>query len=113
MNPKIKEAQENYVMPPVEKGDDVLFRYGDSTAEEAVVAKVLEVGTQAITCAVMTKSTSYYDVFHGVKHATDPTRRDLDGNGVWDYTPRLARLIDLEEKVTQLLKEIGPINKSR
>jgi hypothetical protein len=113
MNPKVKEARENYTMPPVEKGDTVLFRYGDSPAEESVVAKVLVVGSQAITVAVITQSTSYFDVFHGVKHSTDPTRKELDGNGVWDYTPRLARTIEMEQKLAQLLNEIGPLNKSR
>lgn len=85
--------------PPVpELNDDVLW-YPEPGAEPQA-AKVTRVGILTITVNILDPATYNLRIRDGVRHVSDPAlarlSEEVRQQGVWDWTPRMKRLIELE-----------------
>ena len=102
-----------YLMPHVECGDAVLWHDGDE-AEPTAMALVTQVGTDAVTLAVLGEGYHNFLVKTGVRHRDHPDKNAIRAtdSGVWThrtgFLKLLQRLEDMEEQLMILRGAAAP-----
>lgn len=76
-----------FTMPPIAKGDVVLWKHNHGSAEQAP-AIVTDVGQSGISVLMFAPGQRQGTVRDGVRHSTDPANKTVISSdvGVWDYT---------------------------
>ena len=95
----VSQDPRNYVPPPVEAGQVVLWSYGQG--ERPTPALVISVATKTLNLSIHMDSIKDHVLKNGVRHINDPILRTQPAHdqGVWDLTPRDKRLNALLESL--------------
>lgn len=99
--PVAKPAAEQYVPPPIQIGDTVLFWRGPET-KAAVTAHVTGVGEKVIAVSVFVPGSINVFPESGVRHKSDPDRGRYETSPLWDYTPQHKAYLALQERLNRL-----------
>lgn len=97
----------SFKMPPVKKGQMVLWYPAGIRKEDAAAAVVTNVGHDTVCLALVVKDCPTLQPRDGVRHMTDPalTKADVQENGGWDYTDE-TRENQLLQRVVQEMQVV-------
>jgi hypothetical protein len=99
-----------FVMPEVEVGQDVWWYAQGDLGQPPCAAKVTGVGQGSLCLSIFQPASYNLAIRDGVRHVTDPRRRDSPDvleSGLWDYTDRDKKRVEMERRIQALQKSLG------